>query len=189
MSVRFELDNGKLKEYSTLLIEYGADGYYPATPYTTRCGLSFKKYPKDGACDHLDCAIYAARDRAIYPVGMYCLISIMMILIGWHENGESSRGDSRIRKLPRNIWIFFVCCSPYRLPGAGWSLTSIKIMRKFMDEGLADYDRFDQCHSRESVSPCMRYISITEGRNVDLIEYVPVCIILKSNLRVKGKAS
>ena len=118
MSVRFELDNGKLKEYSTLLIEYGAEGYYPAKPYTTKCGLSFKKYPKDGACDHLDCAIYAARDRAIYPVGMYCLFSIMMILIGWHETGSLLAGIQESESYLAIFGSFFILFSI--LPARRW---------------------------------------------------------------------
>ena len=88
MFIKFELDNGKLKEYQTWWEVYGSEGYYPEKPYHTKCGLSFKEYPKDGPCEHFECAIYAAREEAIYPAGMYCLFSIMMIAISWHEKGD-----------------------------------------------------------------------------------------------------
>ncbi len=61
---------------------------YPEKPYHTKCGLSFKEYPKDGPCEHFECAISAAREEAIYPAGMYCLFSIMMIAISWHEKSD-----------------------------------------------------------------------------------------------------
>jgi len=97
VSVRLELDNGNVKEYTTMWTNYGSEGYYPEKPYHTKCGLSFKKYPEDGACDHLECAISAARDEAIYPIGMYCMFSIMMIAAGWYEKGDLLDGiqDSR----------------------------------------------------------------------------------------------
>jgi len=92
VSVRLELDNGMVKEYQTLRTDYGSEGVYPEEPYSTKCGLSFKKYPKEGACDHLECAIDAARWGAIYPVAMYCMFSIMMIAAGWHEKGDLLEG-------------------------------------------------------------------------------------------------
>jgi len=88
VSVKFELDNGKLKEYPTLGTEYGTEGYYPDKPYFTKCGLSFKKYPKDGACDHLDCAIYAARDKVLTRTIVCCILPVWMIVLEWIDKGD-----------------------------------------------------------------------------------------------------
>jgi hypothetical protein len=87
VSVKFELDNGKTKKYATWWTEPYSEGDHSDEPYHTKCGLSFKEDPTDGACGHLDCAIYAAKREAIYPVGMYCLFSIMIIAAGWYEKG------------------------------------------------------------------------------------------------------
>jgi len=88
VSVRLELDNGNVKEYATMWTDYGSEVYYREKPYHTKCGLSFKKYPEDGACDHIECAISAAKDGAIYPIEMCCMFSIMWIAIGWYEKGD-----------------------------------------------------------------------------------------------------
>jgi|GEM_PF-2100645 hypothetical protein len=92
MSIKFELDNGKLKQYTTLMTEYGSEGYYPEKPYYTKCGLSFKNFPKDGACDHIECALYAAKREAFYPITMFCFFSIIMIAAYWYENRDLIRG-------------------------------------------------------------------------------------------------
>jgi hypothetical protein len=92
VSVKFELDNGKTKKYATWWTEYYSEGYYPDEPYHTKCGLSFKKDPKDGACGHLDCAMGAAKTEAIGPVAMFCLFSIMMIAAGWYEKKDLFTG-------------------------------------------------------------------------------------------------
>ena len=88
VSVKFELDNGKTKKYATWWAEHGSDGYYPDEPYHTKCGLSFKEDPKDGACGHLDCAMGAAKTEAIEPVALYFGITIIMIIAGWYEKGD-----------------------------------------------------------------------------------------------------
>ena len=92
MSVRFELDNGKTKEYATWWTEHGSDGYYTDEPYHTKCGLSFKETPKWGACGHLDCVMGAAKTEAIGPVALYCCFSIMMIIAEWYEKGDLLEG-------------------------------------------------------------------------------------------------
>lgn len=92
MSIKLELDNGKLKQYATLMTDYGLEGYSPEKPYHTKCGLSFKEYPKDGACDHIECAIEAARWKSTYPIMMYCIFSIMIIAVSWHEKGDLLAG-------------------------------------------------------------------------------------------------
>ena len=92
VSVKFELDNGKTKEYETWWTEYGSEGYYPDKPHHTKCGLSFKKEPKDGAYGHLDCAMGAAKTDAVRPVAIYCGLYIMMIIAGWYEKGDLLAG-------------------------------------------------------------------------------------------------
>jgi hypothetical protein len=92
VSVKFELDNGKKKEYETWWTEYGSEGYYPDKPHHTKCGLSFKKNPKDGACDHLDCALDAAKKEAIVPVALYWSLFITMIIAVWYEKGDPLAG-------------------------------------------------------------------------------------------------
>ena len=88
MSVKFQLDTGELKEYPTWHFRYGDSGYYPEMPYYTNCGLSFKNDPKDGtgACGHLECAVCAAKDRALSTFFLLCFFMIMMISVAWYEN-------------------------------------------------------------------------------------------------------
>lgn len=92
VSVKFELDNGKTKEYETWSTEYVSEGYCPDKPHYTKCGLSFKKNPVDGACDHLDCAMDAAKKEAIGPVVIYWSLFIMVIIAGWYEKGDPLAG-------------------------------------------------------------------------------------------------
>jgi hypothetical protein len=49
-----------------------------------KCDLRFDHNPKDGACDHLDCAIHAAMYKAIIPATIPFLFPSMMIVIVWH---------------------------------------------------------------------------------------------------------
>ena len=88
MSVKFELDNGELKEYSTWQPLQGSDGYSPEKPYRTKCGLSFKDDPSGGtgACGHLECAVCAAKDSALSTFFLLCFFMIMMISVAWYEN-------------------------------------------------------------------------------------------------------
>lgn len=65
MSVRFELDNGKIKQYPTWRTERESEGYSPEKPYHTKCGLSFEKEPENGACGHLECAIRCRKTEVI----------------------------------------------------------------------------------------------------------------------------
>ena len=92
MSAKFELDNGKLKEYRTFCTDLGDGVSHPGRPYHTKCGLSFTEVSKDGACDHLECAIYAARDGAIYPIAEYCLLSFILIVSGYYGQGDLFAG-------------------------------------------------------------------------------------------------
>ena len=86
MSVKFELDNGKTKEYSTCWGLSSAES--PDEEYRTKCGLRFDHEPKDGACDHLDCAIHASIYEVIIPSAISFLFPLMMIVIGWHYEGD-----------------------------------------------------------------------------------------------------
>jgi len=63
MSVRLQLENGKVKSYCTWYPQGGGD--YDITTYHTKCGLSWKGIPIEShECEHLDCAIEAAEYRA-----------------------------------------------------------------------------------------------------------------------------
>jgi hypothetical protein len=130
--VRIALDNGKIKDYPTWWAEYGSDGYYPDEPYHTKCGLSFKEDPKDGACGHLDCAMGAAKNEALYPVGMYCFFFVMMIVIEWHEKGDLLAG---IRESG-----FFIVFGPIML------LISISPFRRWLE--LREYKNHGTIHGR-----------------------------------------
>jgi hypothetical protein len=90
MSVKFQLDNGEIKEYPTWQTDYGSEGCYPEMPYYTKCGLSFKADPKrgTGACDHLECAIDAAKGEASFPLFLMCFLIIMMVVGEWYENAD-----------------------------------------------------------------------------------------------------
>lgn len=134
MSIKLELDNGKLKQYTTLMVDYGCDGYYPEKPYHTKCGLSFKDYPKDGACDHIECAIEAARWEAIYPIMICFILSIMMIAINWHEKGDILKGiqDSE------SVLIF----------GPLFVLTSISPFKRWLE--LREYKNHGTIHGQKA---------------------------------------
>jgi hypothetical protein len=86
VSAKFKLDNGKLREYATCWGLSSAESSDEI--YRTKCGLRFDHDPKDGACDHLDCAIDAARHEAIIPVAISCLFPFTMFVIGWHCEGD-----------------------------------------------------------------------------------------------------
>ena len=89
MSVKFELDNGELKEYSTWQPLQGSDGYSPEKPYRTKCGLSFKDDPSGGtgACGHLECAIEVAKYEALLLPVLTCVFAIGYTAIEWYEHG------------------------------------------------------------------------------------------------------
>ena len=135
MSVKFELDNGELKEYPTWTTDYGTEGCYPEEPYHTKCGLSFKEYPKNGACDHLECAIHASREETIFPVAMYCLFSIMMIAIGWYEKGGLLEG---IRDSEGFLIVF----------GSFFMLMSVFPFKRWLE--LREYKNHGSIHGRKA---------------------------------------
>ena len=76
MTVRLELDKWQIERISNLVDELVSEGYHPERPYHTKCGLSFKKEPTDGACDHLDLRDKCIRSEAILPVSAYCVLSL-----------------------------------------------------------------------------------------------------------------
>jgi hypothetical protein len=88
VSVKFDLEDGKSKKYETYWTIPGSDGYIPDRPYITKCGLSFEKEPKDGACGHLECAIDAARKEALYLAELLCVLSPMYIVFMWYDKRD-----------------------------------------------------------------------------------------------------
>jgi hypothetical protein len=85
VSVKFELDNGKLKTYETYWTIYGSEGCIPERPYITKCGLSFEEAPKERACGHLECAIDAAKNEAFHLASLLCILSPLYIFFMWFE--------------------------------------------------------------------------------------------------------
>ncbi|MDF0590688.1 hypothetical protein [Candidatus Methanocrinis natronophilus] len=89
MTVRLKLENGEIKEYQTLHMEYWGDGY---SNYLTKCGMRWSggssmpwSYIKDG-CDHLDCAIHMSGcgpKDAKYLLLIFLAISLGLLKIGW----------------------------------------------------------------------------------------------------------
>ncbi|HEX7445651.1 MAG TPA: hypothetical protein VF300_04600 [Methanothrix sp.] len=134
VSVKFELDNGKTKEYATWWTESCSEGYYLDKPYHTKCGLSFKKEPKDGACGHLDCAMGAAKKEALGPVAIYCGFSIMMIIAGWYEKGDLLAGI-------REFEGFLIVFSPIML-------ISVFPFRRWLE--LNEYKKYGTIHGRRA---------------------------------------
>ena len=57
MSLRLQLDNGRIRDYKTVFT-YGGDESGLSTTYESICGMKWIKpiFPIEG-CDHLDCAI------------------------------------------------------------------------------------------------------------------------------------
>ena len=133
MSAKFELDNGKLKEYPTWWTDLGSEGCYPEKPYHTKCGLSFKE--KEDACDHLDCAVDAAKEETIRNVGMYCLFSFMMIVGVWYEKGD-------ILAAVREEYGFFI------IFGFIYILISIPPARQWLE--LREYKNHGTIHGRKA---------------------------------------
>jgi hypothetical protein len=133
VSAKFELDNGKTKEFPTWWTKYGAEGYYPDKPYCTKCGLQIKKNPKNYACDHLECAIYAAREDAIFHVGMICTLFFMYIVFGWSEEGDPLA-------VIREMGGFFIMFSPICL------LMSLFPFKRWLE--LREYKNHGTIHGR-----------------------------------------
>ena len=93
MSVKFQLDNGELKEYPTCKTLRCDSEYRPEMPYRTKCGLFFKDDPKGGtgACGHLECAIDAAKGEALFLPILTCVFAVWMTVCGWHEHENICR--------------------------------------------------------------------------------------------------
>jgi hypothetical protein len=86
VSAKFELDNGKLKEYRTFWIDLGDGVSLLGRPCHTKCGLSFKE--KEDACDHLDCAVDAARTEALYLAKFSGVLALFAIVLTWYDMGD-----------------------------------------------------------------------------------------------------
>jgi hypothetical protein len=82
VSAKFELDNGKTKEYATCWGLSSAESSDEI--YRTKCGLRFDHDPKDGACDHMDCALHAAKINAI----LRCAVFFIWFILGWSMAGN-----------------------------------------------------------------------------------------------------
>jgi len=133
--VRIALDNGKIKDYPTWWTEYGTEGCYPDKPHHTKCGLSFKKDPKENACEHLDCAIDSAKHEATIPLMIYSSLYIMLIIAGWYEKGDlllAIRGSD-------GFFIFF---------GLFFLIMSISPFRRWRE--LNEYKNFGTIHGRSA---------------------------------------
>lgn len=79
MAVRLQLENGKIKEYHTYWTSQSTEPGIKSTHHT-KCGLYFEDTPKTGACDHLDCAIHAAKEEAIRPLVLITILFCIMEL-------------------------------------------------------------------------------------------------------------
>lgn len=133
--MRIALDNGKIKDYPTWWTEYCTEGYYPDKPHHTKCGLSFKKDPKENACEHIDCAIDSAKHEATIPVKIYCLLSIMMIVVGWYEMGDLLLGIKEFEG-------FFI------LSGLFILIMSIFSFRSWLE--LNEYKKYGTIHGKRA---------------------------------------
>jgi len=87
MVVRLQTAEGKIKKYGTTQVKwitYGESTY--VDKYVTKCGLEWKDKPKSHEeCDHLDCAIYLAKQENNEGATIFMLFmagsGIMMILM------------------------------------------------------------------------------------------------------------
>ena len=133
MSAKFELDNGKTKEYATCWCLSGAES--PDEIYRTKCGLSFDHDPKDGACDHLDCAIHAAICEAIIPAAIPFLFPFIMIIIGWHYEGD-------LLAAVRKMGYFIIILVPFSI------LFSVFPFKRWLE--LREYRNHGTIHGRRA---------------------------------------
>lgn len=87
MSVRLQLANGKVKDYTTYYANRDVES--DSTTYHTECRMIWKDAPPPGAeCEHLVCAIRAAEDQANgsrLAVG-YILFLIIFIITFSHNH-------------------------------------------------------------------------------------------------------
>jgi|WetSurMetagenome_2_1015567.scaffolds.fasta_scaffold1055216_1 hypothetical protein len=115
MSLKFEMDSGKIKQYPTWWTDLGCEEYYPEKPYRTKCGLSFKKDPENGACDHLECAIDAARTNAINAPLVLCSLFLMDLVSTWYGKGDFlvALHESMLFIIPI-LFVMLFSLSPFR---------------------------------------------------------------------------
>jgi len=98
MSVRLQLENGEVREYTTW--GPGGEWYhdYP-TRYETMCGMRCYEETDEGpGCDHIDCAIAANRNNrflflpfTFMPaiIGVYVVFDAVILLIDGSYDGVS----------------------------------------------------------------------------------------------------
>ena len=78
MAVYLQTEDGKTRTYPTT---------YRAGSYTTKCGLTWPHDPpEEEECDHLDCAVYVAKQRLCEPeferdiVGLFAFGTVTILL-------------------------------------------------------------------------------------------------------------
>jgi hypothetical protein len=87
MSVRIQLENGKIKEYSTYWDD--STGESGSTSYYSKCGLKWDKWPgKSGGCDHIDCAIRVTKTNTTRLSGVSAMYICMLIASIWFSGGD-----------------------------------------------------------------------------------------------------
>jgi hypothetical protein len=96
MAVRLQTADGKIKKYRVTQVLFApcGDGGSCIDKYVTKCGREWKPGAESQACDHLDCAIYAAEsDRKEKPeVFMFLIVLAAAVIIiesviGWRQMG------------------------------------------------------------------------------------------------------
>lgn len=88
MSVRIQLENGKIKEYSTFWDD--SSGEPGPVNYYSKCGLKWDNWPgKSGGCEHIDCAI-AVIDTNNKRFSIVWAITLgLMVIITLYSGGDS----------------------------------------------------------------------------------------------------
>lgn len=80
MVVRLQTEDGKTRKYPSTY-HAGAGKYSNIDIYTSKCGLAWTRDPpEEGECDHLDCAVYVAKQRSDDEPGFKKFIVILFAL-------------------------------------------------------------------------------------------------------------
>ena len=86
MSLRLQLEDGKIKEYRTWLDTSNDPGHIPSR-YVTKCGYKCDIARDADKCNHLECAKYVAeqetKNLSVTPAVILGLSIIIMMLFHW----------------------------------------------------------------------------------------------------------
>ena len=100
MVVRLQTAKGKIKEYGVTQVLWVpcGDGGSCIDKYVTKCGREWKPGEQNQECDHLECAIYLAKQQGKDGPQMFSFLIMLavavIIIIGWRQEDGFMYGRS-----------------------------------------------------------------------------------------------